>query len=87
MLTDFHNSFYASKFVIKSLLSGNKKLPKRISNSSTEAACLKLIFTKFARSVKKVPLRGCSIVQKIVIEILIEIGRRSSTVLKIVIEN
>jgi len=40
-------------------------------------------------------LRGCSIVQKIVIEILIEIvteivieiGRRGSTVQKIVIEN
>jgi len=36
-------------------------------------------------------LRGCSIVQKIVIEILIEIvieiGRRGSTVQRIVIEN
>jgi len=32
-------------------------------------------------------LRVCSIVQKIVIEIVIEIGRRGSTVQKIVIEN
>jgi len=32
-------------------------------------------------------IRGCSIVQKIVIKIFIEIGRRVSTVQKIMIEN
>jgi len=32
---------------------GNKKVPVRMSNTSTEIACLKLIFTKFICSMKK----------------------------------
>jgi len=35
------------------MLFGNKKLPVHVSNTSTETACLKLIFTKLVCSVKE----------------------------------
>ena len=39
------------------MLFGDKKVSICMSNTSTETACLKLIFTKFARSMKKMPVR------------------------------
>jgi len=41
----------------KPVFFGNKNMLVRMFNTGTEAACLKVIFIKFACSVKKVPVR------------------------------
>jgi len=55
-------SLYAWLFVVMFSQVGaflETKVPVLMSNSSTEAACLKLSFTKFACSVKNVRVKMC----------------------------
>ena len=43
--------------IINCCFFGNKKVPVHMSYTSSETACLKLIFTKLACSMKKAPIR------------------------------
>ena len=48
---------FAGDLLLRTMLFvGNEKMPLLISVSSTEVTCLKLIFTKFAWSMKNVPV-------------------------------